>query len=145
MVCFWFVPSTQEQNTSREHEHGRQRQGAASRGSTYRGPNSSNIVNHLGGGGHEHRDMTSKSIDIVVVGKGEAARKGVGLSHAEKGWGRGVRLACLCTGLASLVLILVALVLELLDRSWFPLVLTAAAFVLQVGHSRDFVIFRCLT
>ncbi len=43
------------------------------------------------------------------------------------------RLACLCTGVASMVLIFVAFVLQAVEGSWFPLLATAAAFVLQVG------------
>lgn len=48
------------------------------------------------------------------------------------------RLACLCTGVASLVLLLVAFVLQVVEGSWFPLLTTAAAFVLQVrlSHGR---------
>eukprot|EP00752_Nemacystus_decipiens_P009675 g8644.t1 len=42
------------------------------------------------------------------------------------------RIACLCTGVASLVLLLVAFVLQVVEGSWFPLLTTAAAFVLQV-------------
>ena len=42
------------------------------------------------------------------------------------------RLAFLCSGLASLLLMLVALVLQLVERSWFPLLVSAAAFFLQV-------------
>lgn len=45
---------------------------------------------------------------------------------------RRIRLACLCTGAASLVLLLVAFVLQVVEGSWFPLLTTAAAFVLQV-------------
>lgn len=47
------------------------------------------------------------------------------------------RLACLCTGVASLVLLLVAFVLQVVEGSWFPLLTTAAAFVLQVRLSDD--------
>lgn len=42
------------------------------------------------------------------------------------------RLACLCTGAASLVLILVTFVLQVVEGSWFPLLTMVAAFVLQV-------------
>lgn len=48
--------------------------------------------------------------------------------------GRG-RLTCWSTGLASLLLLLVAFVLEMLDGKWLLLLVTAAAFVLQVGYS----------
>ncbi|CAM9427493.1 unnamed protein product [Ectocarpus fasciculatus] len=41
-------------------------------------------------------------------------------------------LACLCTGVASLLLILVAFVLQAAEGRLFPLLMTAAAFVLQV-------------
>lgn len=42
------------------------------------------------------------------------------------------RLACLGSGVASLVLMLVAFVLQVVEGSWFPVLTTAAAFVLQV-------------
>lgn len=47
------------------------------------------------------------------------------------------RLACLCTGVTSLVLLLVTFVLQVVEGSWFPLLTTAAAFVLQVRLSDD--------
>lgn len=45
------------------------------------------------------------------------------------------RLACLGTGVASLLLILVAFVLQVVEGSWFPVLTTAAAFILQVQNS----------
>lgn len=50
----------------------------------------------------------------------------------EAGNSRRRRLACLCSGVASLVLLLVAFVLLAVEGSLFPLLTTAAAFVLQV-------------
>ncbi|CAM9207410.1 unnamed protein product, partial [Scytosiphon promiscuus] len=42
------------------------------------------------------------------------------------------RLACLGTGAASLLLVLVAFVVQVVEGSWFPVLTTAAAFILQV-------------
>lgn len=42
------------------------------------------------------------------------------------------RLVCICTGATSLVLILVTFVLQVVEGSLFPVLTTAAAFVLQV-------------
>ena len=57
------------------------------------------------------------------------------LPRVEARNGRRRRLACLCTGVASLVLLLVASVLQVVEGSWFPLLTTAAAFVLQVRYA----------
>lgn len=52
-------------------------------------------------------------------------------------------LACLCTGVASLVLLLVASVLQVVEGCWFPLLTTAAAFVLQVRRLLLYVDYVC--
>ncbi|CAN0378348.1 unnamed protein product, partial [Ectocarpus sp. 12 AP-2014] len=56
-----------------------------------------------------------------------------GLPREEVRHRRRRHLACLCTGVASLVLTLVAFVLQAVEGRLFPLLMTAAAFVLQVA------------
>lgn len=77
--------------------------------------------------------MSGRSVNTrgLVVKTGEG---GTGSGSREAGNNSSMgRLACLCAGLASLLLILVALVLQLVEGSWFPLLANAAALVLQVG------------
>lgn len=65
---------------------------------------------------------------VVKTGEGGA---GSGSREAGDNSSMG-RLACLCTAVASLLLMLVALVLQLVEGNWFPLLANAAALVLQV-------------
>lgn len=76
--------------------------------------------------------MSGRSVNTrgLVIKIGEA---GTGSGSREAGNNSSMhRLACLCTGLASVLVMLVALVLQMVEGCWFPLLANAAALILQV-------------